>query len=407
MADRVRLRLTGRMTERLIERARAQGAAFGRIERQDARCLRLETSTEGARLVCALAEQYGLSAEILSRSGWRSALAKIRARWTLAVSAVLAAACVYLFTARVWLIDVRPLGARLPPDEEARILETVNELGAYVSAKSGDIDAVFISNALLSRFDVLSYAGVKKRGVTLTVEYRLAHEAPDVYDASDARSLYALRDAVVLSVEPLAGQACVKPGDTVRAGQTLIRGEERVSIEQTRRIRAAGAVIGRVWLTNAKSAPLAETVVRRTGRVESRSALRLFSWTLDLKRAADFPSQEEETQLLPVGGLYLPLMIERHICYETESRRVEVDRAALEKTLTEAALAGARRLLPEGARERSFWTNVTAADGEMRAEAVVEAEMNIAADAQALRRGLGNAFSDNTEERRVSCREYK
>lgn len=407
MADRVRLRLTGRMTERLIERARAQGAAFERIERQDARCLRLETSTEGARLVCALAEQYGLSAEILSRSGWRSALAKIRARWTLAVSAVLAAVCVYLFTARVWLIDVRPLGARLPLDEEARILETVNELGAYVSAKSGDIDAVFISNALLSRFDVLSYAGVKKRGVTLTVEYRLAHEAPDVYDASDARSLYALRDAVVLSVEPLAGQACVKPGDTVRAGQTLIRGEERVSIEQTRRIRAAGAVIGRVWLTNAKSAPLAETVVRRTGRVESRSALRLFSWALDLKRAADFPSQEEETQLLPVGGLYLPLMIERHICYETESRRVEVDRAALERTLTEAALAGARRLLPEGARERSFWTNVTAADGEMRAEAVVEAEMNIAADAQALRRGLGNAFSDNTEERRVSCREYK
>lgn len=407
MADRVRLRLTGRMTERLIERARAQGAAFGRIERQDARCLRLETSTEGARLVCALAEQYGLSAEILSRSGWRSALAKIRARWTLAVSAVLAAACVYLFTARVWLIDVRPLGARLPPDEEARILETVNELGAYVSAKSGDIDAVFISNTLLSRFDVLSYAGVKKRGVTLTVEYRLAHETPDVYDASDARSLYALRDAVVLSVEPLAGQACVKPGDTVRAGQTLIRGEERVSIEQTRRIRAAGAVIGRVWLTNAKSAPLAETVVRRTGRVESRSALRLFSWTLDLKRAADFPSQEEETQLLPVGGLYLPLMIERHICYETESRRVEADRAALERTLTEAALAGARRLLPEGARERSSWTNVTAADGEMRAEAVVEAEMNIAADAQALRRGLGNAFSDNTEERRVSCREYK
>ncbi len=407
MADRVRLRLTGRMTERLIERARAQGAAFGHIERQDARCLRLETSTEGARLVCALAEQYGLSAEILSRSGWRSALAKIRARWTLAVSAVLAAVCVYLLTARVWLIDVRPLGARLPPDEEARILETVNELGAYVSAKSGDIDAVFISNALLSRFDVLSYAGVKKRGVTLTVEYRLAHEAPDVYDASDARSLYALRDAVVLSVEPLAGQACVKPGDTVRAGQTLIRGEERVSIEQTRRIRAAGAVIGRVWLTNAKSAPLAETVVRRTGRVESRSALRLFSWTLDLKRAADFPSQEEETQLLPVGGLYLPLMIERHICYETESRRVEVDRAALEKTLAEAALAGARRLLPEGARERSFWTNVTAADGEMRAEAVVEAEMNIAADAQALRRGLGNAFSDDTEERRVSCREYK
>ena len=116
MTDRVRLCLTGRMTERLIERARAQGAAFERIERQDARSLRVVTSTSGARLVCALAEEYGLSAEILSRSGWRSALAKIRARWTLAVSAVLAAACVYFFTARVWLIGVRPLGESLPPD---------------------------------------------------------------------------------------------------------------------------------------------------------------------------------------------------------------------------------------------------------------------------------------------------
>lgn len=386
MTDRVRLCLTGRMTERLIERARAQGAAFERIERQDARSLRVVTSTSGARLVCALAEEYGLSAEILSRSGWRSALARIRARWTLAVSAVLAAACVYFFTARVWLIGVRPLGESLPPDEEARIVETVNALGAYVSAKSGDIDAALISNALLSRFDALSYAGVRKRGVTLTVEYRLAHEAPAVYDVSDARSLYALRDAVVLSVEPLAGRACVEPGDTVRAGQTLIRGEERVSLEETRRIRAAGAVIGRVWLTDAESAPLAETVVRRTGRAESGSALRLFRWALDITRAEGFSSQEEETQLLPVGGLYLPLMIERNIFYETESRRVEADKAALEKTLTETALARARALLPEGARERAFWTETTAAEGEMRVEAVVEAEMNIAADAETLRR---------------------
>ena len=43
MTDRVRLCLTGRMTERLIERARAQGAAFERIERQDARSLRVVT----------------------------------------------------------------------------------------------------------------------------------------------------------------------------------------------------------------------------------------------------------------------------------------------------------------------------------------------------------------------------
>lgn len=387
MTDRVCLRLAGRMTEKLIERAMAAGAAFYRIEREDARILRLETTAAGARIVCALAEEYGLTAEILSRSGWRRLLSKLRARWTLTVSALLAALCVYLFTARVWLIGVRPLGERLPAEEETRLVEEMKALGAYVSARRGDIDCALISDALVSRFDALAYAGVRLRGVTLTLEYRQAHETPAVYEASEARSLYALRDAVVLSVEPLAGKACVQPGDTVRAGQTLIRGEERVSLEETRRIRAAGTVIGRVWLTGMESAPLAETVSERTGRTESSSALRLFKWALPLKRAAGFSSQEEETELLPVGGLYLPLMIERHIYYETQSRRAEADRAALERALTGRALERARSLLPEGARERSFWTETAAADGEMRVEAIVEAEMNIAADAETLRRG--------------------
>ena len=59
------------------------------------------------------------------------------------------------------------------------------------------------------------------------------------------------------------------------------------------------------------------------------------------------------------------------------------------ETTSETALARARSLLPEGAKERAFWTETTAADGEMRVEAVVEAEMNIAVDAETLRRGAG------------------
>ena len=80
MTDRVRLCLTGRMTERLIERARAQGAAFERIERQDARSLRVVTSTSGARLVCALAEEYVTIAELREQARFFRARAGAR-RW--------------------------------------------------------------------------------------------------------------------------------------------------------------------------------------------------------------------------------------------------------------------------------------------------------------------------------------
>lgn len=385
--DCVRVTLEGRFLERLIDGLLAEGVAFGRIERIDERTMMLWTSQTGAQRLVSLAAQYGLKAEISAWTRGPALCRALKARWTLAASLLLAAALVVFLSGRIWRVELCPLGEALSSEEEQRLIQLLNASGVRLGAGRDDIDCAAVSAQIMSCFDSVTYAAVKLRGVCAAVEYRLGHDAPEVYEAEDWRSLYALRDAVVVSVMPLAGRACVKAGDTVRAGQRLIAGEERISAGETRYVRAAGEVIGRVWTSCSKSAPLTEWVTQYTGRVRTASSLKMLSWSIDLTQAECFEQQQESVVHLPVGGVYLPLVIERRIYSETEQRRVEKEPSLLEAELARQALDEARALLPEGASECRAWTQTLLSEGVMTVEAVIESEMNIAADAHALLQG--------------------
>jgi len=56
----------------------------------------------------------------------------------------------------------------------------------------------------------------------------------------------AARDGIVDSIRTKAGTALVQPGDVVRKGQILIRGEERTG-SGVRAVSARGVVMARVW----------------------------------------------------------------------------------------------------------------------------------------------------------------
>ena len=108
--------------------------------------------------------------------------------------------------------------------------------------------------------------GAHLRGVRLLVEAVPEVSAPAVYDVDAARDLVSDRDGIVLSAEARSGALCVQPGDAVRRGQLLIRGEEQATKEETRPIAALGEVIVRAWFTGEAALPLARRRSRYTGR---------------------------------------------------------------------------------------------------------------------------------------------
>lgn len=380
MTDRVRLRLKGRFPERFVEEALRAGIRFEKIERTGVREAVLTTGTSDARRVGDLAGQYGLELTLESRVGWRVTAEALLARGTLFFGLLLAMALVVLFSSRVWVIDLVAADEPLPAETEERMADALAGLGVTRAMSRLDVDSGLISASLLGEFPQLTYAGVRLHGVCLTVEYKTEDAAPPVYQPDDARDLVAARDAVIVSVEPLAGKACVQPGDTVRAGQLLIRGEEKTGAEETRRIRAMGQVTARVWFASRSSAPLQQTVRTRTGRTATSSVLRLLDWSVPLVESEGFSCQDVERDYLPVGGLYVPVMIERCVMHEVSQSTAPLDRAALEAELTGRAFEDALSQLPRDAQEYARWTKTSEKDGVLSVEAVIEARMDIAAE---------------------------
>ena len=132
--------------------------------------------------------------------------------------------------------------------------------------------------------------------------------------------------------------------------------------------------------------------VEPTGRASASSTLVTPWFSVPITRGEEFDSQTAETDALPIGGLYVPVRIERVTHRETRVRRERVDEAALTDRLARLALADARsRLDAEGPREFEIarcWTRVDPiANDRLRVSAVCEVYTNTAATAQALRHG--------------------
>ena len=183
------------------------------------------------------------------------------------------------------------------------------------------------------------------------------------------------------SITVHSGEASVKAGDTVRRGQTLIRGEEDRSKEETNPVAALGEVIARCWYEGSAQAPLEKRIVTPTGRSETECRLALLGFSAPITECEGYASETLDEEILPVVGLFLPLEVVRTTHIEVEERQETVDEAALESTLTALARAELHAKLTADGIDYELaaaWEDVSRSDGMLRVRAVYEIFTDIA-----------------------------
>jgi similar to stage IV sporulation protein len=370
----VELRFRGLMVEKLIERARGEGVEIELARKTGPRETFLETSESGARRILELAEKYKLDVKVTRVRGLPRLKATLRQRLAMALSMAVFLGALMMLSGRAWLVEVRLTGG-----ESASLERAMRSEGVHVGMDLTGLNAYALSQRLMADAGDLSYVGVSRQGVRLLIEAVGEDEPPAIYDPAAARDLRATRDGVVESVTVLAGTAAVKPGDTVRKGQTLIRGEEKATDEVTRGICALGSVVAKVWVSGEAVSPLEEEVRAPTGRTRTESALTGPGFLYPLTNAAPFELEKTDESFLPVGGLFLPLGVERITHIELKTRTVPMDEAAVKREISEKALGEARQKQPPTATAIDKWVDLSMIEGgKIRARAVIELRMNIA-----------------------------
>ena len=375
----LRLRVEGAYPERLIERCLRQGARFARVRRSGQRTLILDTDARSAEIVLALCKRYGLNHRVLRHGGLSALVHRMRRRWTLALGLILCAALCWGFLSRIWVIDVRFTGSI--PGSEASLRRCIAEQGLRPGMAASAVDAELLQKRLLAEAGDYSFIGVRVQGIRLLVEASPEVPPPQLYEIDRARDLVARQDGVVESITVHSGEASVKAGDTVRRGQTLIRGEEDRSKEETNPVAALGEVIARCWYEGSAQAPLEKRIVTPTGRSETECRLALLGFSAPITECEGYASETLDEEILPVVGLFLPLEVVRTTHSEVEERRENVDEAALEATLTALARAELHAKLTADGIDYELaaaWEDVSRSDGMLRVRAVYEIFTDIA-----------------------------
>lgn len=377
----VLVRLEGALLERLLQRAAEDGAVFAEVRRCGDRQMELRSDNASIRILLMLCSRYGIYARVLHRGGVTAALEALRRRWTLGVGLLLCLLALWLPLGRLWWVDVEFIGSAAELGNKEQIEACLRAEGVLPGMALNRIDEKRLQKQLMADAEGYSFIGVRRQGVRLLVEAAPEVPSPEVYQRRYARDLVAARDGVVLAVNALSGTACVKAGDTVRAGQTLIRGEEDKTKEETQGVAALGEVIARCWYEGSAQGSLVRRSERRSGRVQESLQLCLLGLRLPIKRCEGFPQEQVEVERLPLAGLYLPLELERSLHYETKTLTEQLDEEALRAQLGKLARAQALSSLGRediSAAEASSWEECMRQGDMLRVRAVYEVKMNIA-----------------------------
>lgn len=389
----IRLKLEGALLEKLLEKALQTGARFSDVRRTGTRTLVLRTDVQGAAALETLCRKYGLGCRTLGRSGYTALKALIRARWTLVFGLILCIVLCALFLGRIWLIDVRFVGPQATLGNSDEIFSALHALEIRVGMKSQEVDADLLQRRLFAAGDSYSFVGVRHQGVRLLIEVAPETPSPTLYESSRMQDLVAARDGVISAVRVHAGSACICVGDTVRAGQALILGEETIGKDTqtgealTAPVAARGEILARCWIEGSAEGNIVSAAHFRTGRSRTSLRLRMGTRLLPIRESERFASEELERELLPLVGLFLPLEIERSIYYETELQSRTADPAALEENLIVLAKADAlSKLQQEGIAYElaAFWTDTNQIGNTLRVRAVYEIYTDIAVTRDAL-----------------------
>lgn len=360
--------------ERLIRQAGEQGIALSGIRRTGSRKISGLVPEDDLPALAELAQNGGWRFEAGGRRGAGRWLDTLKRRWLLAAGCLIAAACLLAASRLVWRIEIVDAGIY-----EADLRAFLPALDVRPLRWKKDIDLGALRDSLEWRYPEVAWMECGYRGMTLTITVVEGVASGDALTHLGSGDVVAARDGVVERIITLTGTPQVQPGQTVRAGQVLIRGEERTSDGLVRPVSARGKVMARVWDGASVRMSIWERATVYSGR-QQRTAVVSCPW-FDLWRteSSGFEQQDVAVRVMPLGGLFLPFTLRFETRMEAD---VSLKARDMEQLRTEAALAAMRKLREKVGMDDVFltkWVDYSMIDDEnLLAVAIGERVLDIA-----------------------------
>ncbi len=331
MTGQVQFRVKGLSAEKLLNAARQRGISFSRVKREKSRSLLLQCSQKNYEAFSQLAQEKGFEVSDAQPVGFLRLEKRLAQRIGLWGEALIVLGLLFWALGYVWEVRVENAGAYL-----GEVRSFLDELGIHPGIRRSGVDLSELRGKLEWRLPKVKWVRTEWQGVSLVVRLEEGVPPPEVASNEGSGDIAAASDGLIQRVTTYAGTPAVKAGDFVKAGQTLIRGEERGKDGTVHAVQARGEVIARQWISVVTRVSIMETASEPTGRktVLRRIDTPVFTWQRESE--PDYLTSDREKQTVPLGGVWLPVWMVRETFAEVSLRHQRRD---LEKAKEEGAKA--------------------------------------------------------------------
>lgn len=314
------LRCSGGFTGQFLNMCRGGGVAF-RNARCKEGCLYIDITPAEIYAVRHAARESGMKVKIISRSGLVFPFRRYRKRTGMAVGFTVFMLILFHLSGFVWNVELKGESKYYSKEEILSALETE---GVCIGRPLKNIDADYTENAILTELINLKRLAISVDSTTVTVEIADKAELITLPETEtgypcDIISSY---DAYVVSVTPYAGEAVVKPGDTVRKGQVLVSGMFEDSGGRTYLTESKAEVIGQITLKKTFEISALNEKAEPTGQKTEKTSINFFGLRINfyLDSGNRYPTCDiiKQNRQLTLFGKKLPISIET--VTETELR---------------------------------------------------------------------------------------
>lgn len=330
------LKCEGGFTGQFLNMCRGMGVAF-RDARCKENCLYINITPEEIYAVRHAARESGVKVRIIRKSGLVFPFRRYRKRTGMAVGFVVFMLLLYHLSGFVWNVELVGESRYYSAEE---IFSALESNGISIGRSLKNIDADYTENNILTELTKLKRLAISVDATTVTVELADKAELNGLPETETGYpcDIVSSCDAYIISVVPYAGEAQVKPGDTVRKGQILVSGIFEDSGGRTYLTESKAEIIGQITMEKTLEISALNEEAEPTGRKYKKTSINFFGLRINFYSDSGnrYPKCDiiKQSRQLTIFDRKLPVSIET----VTESELSVDERMLTEEELQEKAL---------------------------------------------------------------------
>lgn len=287
----IKIEIQSLMPERFINLLWNKGVSIKNIQKINITTIRLEINLEDYNKVEEASKRTDAKVKILERKGLFFIMLRLKKKLTLAGGLIVFLGIIWYLSTFVWSIDIETDRYLSPYEIRAKLMT----MGVKPGMKKKSINVHYLEETINKEDENVMWARARIEGARLRITIKERHIPPKIVIDDSINNVVAKNDGEIIRIYTISGTPTVKPGDIVKKGQVVIKGEQGKE-GSTYPTHAEGDVYAKTFYEDTAEVKIRGTNKKKTGNKDEDLYIQLLGKRLYLKKSSNKFSSYEKVE---------------------------------------------------------------------------------------------------------------